>query len=397
MAAALVAAMTMAGAAHAQAPPPGRIVANAQPPCRFGQFSISANGRNGVLAIQVSADNTISGQVFGDRISGYYVRRHGVLVWLRGPANAESQIYVGRCSSDIRPNSSAIVGVLHALNGAGGATAQRNAFAFRAWQPLAIMSARPPSNPANSPMPLADPRGAWWATADAVNSGLVIEVDQKGAVSGALDGGPIAGHYASEAGTMAFLRFRCTGLPCITRTPVQFYEGKSVGTGASARFEGRYYGLDATHAPASANGASFGAANRQPDFYHYESLTRPTECLDISFGQYDDQAHLQLHDCDGASKNQDLAVLSVGPNGADSLVVRHSAKCLDVPDGSTASGVTIQQYRCHGGANQQVDLESGTRIRFRHSDLCIGYEPNPGFPDLGVQVECGSTADFLVY
>jgi hypothetical protein len=231
-----------------------------------------------------------------------------------------------------------------------------------------------------------------------VTGGLVIELDGKGVVSGWLDGGLIAGHYAAQAGTIAFVRFRCvTYTTCRDKRLIQFYEGKSVGTGAAARFEGRFYGLDDTYGPASTNGNSFIAANRQPDFYTYESLTRASECLDMRLGSFDDGGMLQFYNCDGASKTQDLAVLDVGPNGVESLVMRNSAKCLDIPDGSTASGVTIQQYRCHGGTNQQVDFESGVRIRFRHSDLCIGYDPNSIDPELARQVECGGTSDFQVY
>jgi hypothetical protein len=35
------------------------------------------------------------------------------------------------------------------------------------------------------------------------------------------------------------------------------------------------------------------------------------------------------------------------------IVAAHSGKCLDVRDVSLADGARIQQWTCHGGANQQ--------------------------------------------
>jgi hypothetical protein len=51
---------------------------------------------------------------------------------------------------------------------------------------------------------------------------------------------------------------------------------------------------------------------------------------------------------------------TVGQGGgtpASDIANRHSAKCIDVVSGSTADGAEVIQWTCHGGANQQWELQ----------------------------------------
>lgn len=57
------------------------------------------------------------------------------------------------------------------------------------------------------------------------------------------------------------------------------------------------------------------------------------------------------------------------------LVARHSGKCVDVVNGSTASNAQVIQYACNGGNNQQWSpRDSGggyVQLVARHSGLCL--------------------------
>lgn len=63
-------------------------------------------------------------------------------------------------------------------------------------------------------------------------------------------------------------------------------------------------------------------------------------------------------------------------NGA---ILPHFCKCLDVQNGSTASGANIVQNTCSSANSQKVTLETvpGSRapsprvLRFKHSNLCL--------------------------
>jgi hypothetical protein len=75
-----------------------------------------------------------------------------------------------------------------------------------------------------------------------------------------------------------------------------------------------------------------------------------------------------------------------------------SGKCLDVPGGQTADGTRAIQYDCHGGRNQQWDLEAtgdgAYRIVSRMSGKCIGSAPAGGSAGSEiVQSRCGSSPE----
>jgi len=81
------------------------------------------------------------------------------------------------------------------------------------------------------------------------------------------------------------------------------------------------------------------------------------------------------------------------PGSVQSLA---SGKCLDLPGGQAGDGTLAIQYDCHGGLNQQWNIESagdaGYRIVSRMSGKCIGTD-SEGAAAGGhiVQSQCGSS------
>ena len=80
------------------------------------------------------------------------------------------------------------------------------------------------------------------------------------------------------------------------------------------------------------------------------------------------------------------------------LIARHSGKCLDIPSQSQAIGQELAQYTCNGGNNQRFwarDAGGGhVRLVTRHSSLCLavsgGSTANAAHV---VQETCGSGAE----
>ncbi len=60
---------------------------------------------------------------------------------------------------------------------------------------------------------------------------------------------------------------------------------------------------------------------------------------------------------------------------AQSIQSRASGKCLDIPNGSFASGAPVNQFTCHGGPAQQFAVDvvplGYVRIRNTRSNLCV--------------------------
>jgi Ricin-type beta-trefoil lectin domain/Gametolysin peptidase M11 len=80
------------------------------------------------------------------------------------------------------------------------------------------------------------------------------------------------------------------------------------------------------------------------------------------------------------------AAMPAGPPLAPPGTVQSvaSGKCLDLPHGSASDGILVIQYDCHGGLNQQWNIESageaGYRLVSRMSGKCIGADPNIASP-----------------
>jgi hypothetical protein len=106
-------------------------------------------------------------------------------------------------------------------------------------------------------------------------------------------------------------------------------------------------------------------------------------CLDIAGGSRENQAKVNGFACH-TGENQ-LYYVELRTDGAFTIRNRHSGLCLDVPGGSTGY-VEMQQYACHGGANQKFRLYGGggslaaddkhgqMQIRTQVGDKCLGFD-----------------------
>jgi hypothetical protein len=96
-------------------------------------------------------------------------------------------------------------------------------------------------------------------------------------------------------------------------------------------------------------------------------------CLDVASASRAPQAAVNQFTCHGAA-NQRWHFWSV-PGTSNILVLNDwSGQCLDIPNGSTASGTQLQQYPCHGfGAQQFQRVPVGTDFALRNavSGLCL--------------------------
>ncbi|MEO3854045.1 RICIN domain-containing protein [Acrocarpospora sp. B8E8] len=90
--------------------------------------------------------------------------------------------------------------------------------------------------------------------------------------------------------------------------------------------------------------------------------------------------------------------LSATGSGFDRLAVRHSGKCLDVRNQSTANSAAVVQYACNGGANQQWRIQSISggyvQVIARHSGKCLDVN-SASTADYAtiLQYTCGSGAN----
>ncbi|OLB77655.1 MAG: hypothetical protein AUI14_15405 [Actinobacteria bacterium 13_2_20CM_2_71_6] len=88
------------------------------------------------------------------------------------------------------------------------------------------------------------------------------------------------------------------------------------------------------------------------------------KCLDVADRGTDDGAKVQQWSCNNGANQQwrpQPATADAGgqvATGAVLLVSVNSGKCLDLVESQTASGVHLQQWSCHGRANQQWTLGS---------------------------------------
>lgn len=125
-------------------------------------------------------------------------------------------------------------------------------------------------------------------------------------------------------------------------------------------------------APAASAGPgvnlSYGPYQFKNDFSHL--------CMDVAYGATWDGARIQQWDCyGGAPEKWRLDYVStVGGYTYYAFVNVNSGKCLDVPGGSTAWGVELQQWSCWGGDMQQwalISVGDSVAIRNLKSGLCV--------------------------
>ncbi|NJP91775.1 family 43 glycosylhydrolase [Nonomuraea sp. FMUSA5-5] len=106
----------------------------------------------------------------------------------------------------------------------------------------------------------------------------------------------------------------------------------------------------------------------------YDRLTvrHSGKCADVRNGSTANLAPVIQYDCNGGT-NQQWRVQSIS-GGHVQIIARNSAKCLDVNGNSTADGAALQQYSCGTGTNQQWTLQDAgggyVRLVARHSGKC---------------------------
>lgn len=107
------------------------------------------------------------------------------------------------------------------------------------------------------------------------------------------------------------------------------------------------------------------------------------KCLDSTGNTTTNGAYSEIWDCHG-NGNQRLSFVSLGSGanaGKYNLKYKHSGKCLDVENGSTASGARVIQNTCNSAsASQKLALDTVASaassplprvLRFQHSNLCL--------------------------
>jgi hypothetical protein len=81
------------------------------------------------------------------------------------------------------------------------------------------------------------------------------------------------------------------------------------------------------------------------------------KCLDVADWSTTNNAWVNQFDCHGQANQHWYFWAVPGSNPPAYLVINDwSGHCLDIPDGSSNPGVRLQQYSCHGFGNQQFHL-----------------------------------------
>jgi hypothetical protein len=87
------------------------------------------------------------------------------------------------------------------------------------------------------------------------------------------------------------------------------------------------------------------------------------KCLDVADASRADGANVQQYTCHGGA-NQRWRVVAVPNDFRVRLVNVNSGKCLDVANAGLADGANIQQFTCHGRANQLWQLRFAATNRW---------------------------------
>jgi hypothetical protein len=97
------------------------------------------------------------------------------------------------------------------------------------------------------------------------------------------------------------------------------------------------------------------------------------KCLDVNHNSIENGARIIQYTCHYQA-NQQFNFRDLG-NGFYQIVAENSGKCLDVSSNSVSDKAPVIQYSCHSGNNQQfelIDLGNGYQaIRARHSSKCL--------------------------
>lgn len=220
-----------------------------------GRWRINGNGFSGDLVIAQGTDGVLSGSMYGNPITGFMAAGARQAVILRGPAAAPDQVYVATLAADERTMSGSFF-AFNTVN--GGASAERNVFAFRAQRGTSAT----PSSP--GPLPYtgvgAPPKrivGSYQIDGNGFGGPLRIDSQSAdGAVRGIVYTESLIGHYAHATGTVTFLRM-------LNGAPFQVFVGTATGD-SPLRLGGTFYPLNAA-----------GGATRQRVQYEWSTGVAP--------------------------------------------------------------------------------------------------------------------------
>ncbi|MEO1273420.1 MAG: RICIN domain-containing protein, partial [Myxococcota bacterium] len=175
-----------------------------------------------------------------------------------------------------------------------------------------------------------------------------------------------------------------SGSPCVdlnTGTLVSFSSGSSASGNQQYLIQSMRSWIDGMRhlAQVRTSGRAYGPVA----IYNRPNSSNSRMCLDIPWGGPFNHMSVNQYPCHGGTNQQYW--LDYGPNYRYAVLVSESSgRCLDLPGGSTSAGTNIQQYSCHGGENQQWDMRiagSGSGILLkpvkalnRGIDLCLSVE-----------------------
>lgn len=111
--------------------------------------------------------------------------------------------------------------------------------------------------------------------------------------------------------------------------------------------------------------------------YDLLRVSHSAKCLDVADGSRENKTAIAQYTCDASKSHQQWALEQVGDgSGAVRIKAAHSSKCVDVWDSSQDPTADATQYTCSATKyNQQFLVEytaSGTmKFKARHSGLCL--------------------------
>ena len=146
-------------------------------------------------------------------------------------------------------------------------------------------------------------------------------------------------------------------------------------------------------APSLTIDAAAGTVTTPPGTYVNLVARHSGKCADVADASTADNAEAVQYTC-GSGLNQQWWLKDLG-TGYVQIEARHSAKCLDVASASTSDSAKVIQYPCGGGTNQQwqvQDAGSGyVKLVARHSGKCLDVtSASTADSTRLVQYTCGS-------
>jgi uncharacterized repeat protein (TIGR03803 family) len=156
-------------------------------------------------------------------------------------------------------------------------------------------------------------------------------------------------------------------------------DGENPGAGVIQGSDGRLYGTT-TNGGAFGFGTAFvlsvtGELRTMHDFTSPDGGNPITELIQANDGAFYGVASTGGPDGNGVIFRIRLGTPPPPTGEFFEIVSRNSGKCLDVFGASTDAGASVIQWICHGGANQQWQLEpaggGAVRIIARHSGLAL--------------------------